>query len=316
MRAGQISLLFGIPLSQEEFAFRLSPDLPEMRSDYLARFADEEAVNGRDRLERAWQTDYWPGAASPYAELEQHAKDLGCEVGRAATLADLQVAARAGQVVVLIAHWKDAAFLNDDFLPGVETILAARLDGRAEPLACWIREALNQRTRALGLWRKPALSARQALRASLTAKIVEPTPIGIDESVELPSTTAARRRDLLDLWLEGALRPGNRLELFDGLHSREAVASALSQSAPSVLDLTICTATYLGDYVGRRNEHRFRTVQAIRSQDPTDAAIRLWAVLKLAVQDDLDYLVARLRVAGIYQELVKREAGSRASVSQ
>jgi hypothetical protein len=307
MTTARTCLLFGFPLTPAEFAARLDPTSPLGSSDYLARFAAKglDSLAWREHLDGGWRTDYGPWAAEPYAALAERARTLGCEVRQAATLADLTAAARPGRILIVVSHWKGAAFMNDDFLPDLEAELSLRLEGRSEPLAAWLRAALQPSPSLLGLWRKSPLGPRPALRAAITARIREPPPDGVGRMVELATTRAASRRELLDQWLAGLVRPGNRLELFDGMHTKEAVAEAMAGLEGGVLDLTVCTGAYLGDYVGSRNKNRFRTVQALLPQDPTEAAARLSAVLRLTAQDSWDYLQARLEIAGLYPRVVE-----------
>ena len=313
MRNAAPCLVFGFPLTKAEFAARLASPSADKASDYLARFAatDVEDADWPAHVDRAWRSDYSPWVAAPYVALAERARALGCEVRQAATLADLAAAASAERTVLLISHWKGAAFLNDDFLPGLEAELDGRLVGRSEPLAVWLRGALQSSVALLGLWHRPPLSPRTALRAAVRTRITEPPPDGIQQLIELPTTKASRRRDLLDQWLEGLVRPGNRLELFDGMHGKEAVVEAMAGLEAGVLDLVVCNAAYLGDHIGQQTRHRFRMVQALLPQDPTEAAFRLGAVLDLAAQTHWDYLWARLEVAKIFPHMVRAEARAR-----
>ncbi|CAN5518047.1 hypothetical protein BH10PSE3_BH10PSE3_31460 [soil metagenome] len=313
MRRAAPCLLFGFPLTKAEFAARLAPLSANKASDYLARFAatDLEHEDWLAHVDQAWRSDYGPWVAAPYAALAERARALGCEVRQAATLADLADAASAERTVLVISHWKGAAFLNDDFLPGLEAELDVRLAERSDPLAVWLRGALQSSVALLGLWRRPPRSPRTALREAVTARISEPSPDGVQQLIELPTTTASRRRDLLDQWLEGLARPGNRLELFDGMHGKEAVVEAIAGLEAGVLDLVVCNGAYLGDYIGRQTRHRFRMVQALLPQDPTEAAFRLGAVLDLAAEAQWDYLWARLEVAKIFPHMVRAEARAR-----
>lgn len=312
MMGRSISLLFGFPITPAEFALRLQCE-PGAASDYLARFSAQglDEAAWRAHVDEMWRTDYGPWAAAPYAALAQRASEMGCDVRHAATLADLAAAARPGRIVVMISHWKGARFMNDDFLPGLAAGLDPSLKDRPGPLAAWVRAAIKPPPRLLGLWRKAPLRPKEALRAALSARIAEALPDGVARIEELPTTQASRRREQLDGWLDGQVRPGNRLELFDGLHSREAVAEAVAGLSGGVLDLTVCNGAYLGDYVRSRTDNRFRTVQPLLPQDPTEAAVRLGSVLKLVAEDGWDYLDARLEVARMFPIVVEAEARSR-----
>jgi hypothetical protein len=315
MNAPSLWLLFGLPVTEAEYDLRLTAAGSPASSDYLARFEDP-GVNGEDRLNHhrsQWRDQYAENVARPMRLLADRSRGLGVRVRQGATLADLSEAAAKARVIVLFSHWKDASFSNDDFLPNLDEELAARLAAIDDPLAAWLRAAMTPRRDWMGLWRRPPMSPRQALRRCIEARLPTTTPPGIQAVYALATTTASRRRDLLDGWLAGCIRPGNRLELFDGLHDSRALSAAMA-GFTGVLDLTVCTSTYLGDNLGRAARNRFRTVQFLNLQDPVEAASRLGLVLTIAAGDAEAYLSARLAVARAYPglleaEFLRREAG-------
>jgi hypothetical protein len=116
---------------------------------------------------------------------------------------------------------------------------------------------------------------------------------GVDIVLESEVTRKARRRDELDELFHGLLRPGNRLELFDGLHAKEVVDDALDQRFDGMLDLTTCNSTVLADFLARRRRQRLRTVQFPAEQEPWWAAQCIDLALRLFVRESLDYQEAR-----------------------
>jgi hypothetical protein len=96
----------------------------------------------------------------------------------------------------------------------------------------------------------------------------------------------------MDGLFSGLLQPGNRLELFDGLHDCHSVARAIDQTYQGTLDLTTCTSTILADRIGQHHRWRFRIVQFSENQEPIYAASVLEATLAL-MEQGLDYLDAR-----------------------
>jgi len=286
-----ISLLLGLPVDEDEFLRRGQESETSRRSDYLAKW-DDPGASAADRLDHLrgwWRRRYQADVAEPLRRLADAARAFGCRVVREAALGDVEAAAGVSKVIVVIGHWKGPELENDDFLGPGETI-AARLDGIDHPLARWIVDSLAPK-RGLGRLFSRALTPRDALRASLDAEIDGETPSGVDQFVELPQTRRSRRRDRLDSWLAGTLAPGNRLELWDGLHTKEAVAEALG-AFEGIVDLTACTTTYLGAYIFLHSGGRCRTVQFLTVQEPVDFAARLAATLELAAQG-YDYLTAR-----------------------
>jgi len=278
------------------------------RSDYLAPFDDPD-LKGEERVARRsaqWKTNYAENVAEPLGGLVEKAQALGCDVRTAATLLDLSAAAREAKVVILYTHWKGGDFSNDDFLPGLEAKLQDKLAGIDDPLAVWLRAALKPQSAWMGLRRRPAMSAREALRRCLNSRIEAGTPC----FSELASTTASRRREKVDLWLADCVKPGNRLELFDGLHDKEAIAAAMKGFA-GILDLSACKSTFLGDYLGRSSNQSFRTVQFLEWQYPNEAALRAGFVLDAANGRADAYMAGRNFVACRYPELVRAELRKR-----
>ena len=324
MSGSGIWLLFGLPVTRDEYDERMmSADTPE-GSDYLARFDDPDlSMEARlDHRREEWCSDYSDNISGPLQELADRARALGCEVRRAATLADLRAAAESAGVIIVYSHWKGAGFSADDFLRSVDSTIGepiflvdrdapARLAAVDGPLAAWLKQAMAGRPgRWLGFARKPPMTAREAVRRCIDAPIASRPPPGIQAVHELPTTTASRRRDCLDRWLAGCIRPGNRLELFDGLWGQRALGLALN-GFEGVLDLSACTTTYLGDRLGHAAGHGFHTVQFLEPQYPAEAAIRLGIVLEISGGDPDNYLMAREQVAQVFPRAVEQEMARR-----
>ena len=301
-RAATISLLVGVPVTEQELVARLTAP-GAAPSDYLARFdaPDRPPAQRIAHLRERWLARYGPAVGEPLSKLIEAAELLGCRVRRAAGLADL-AAARDGDVIIVLAHWKGSEFGNDDFAPGFAAEAEARLAAIDAPLADWIRARLQPRRR-LGLFPTAPMTMREAMRAALAAKLREFPQA--DRLEELASTTAARRRDQLDLWLAGCLRPGNRLELFDGLHDCASVCAAL-EDFEGVVDLTVCTSTWLGDRISAHSRQKTRTVQFVEVQEPARAALKVLAVLRLVASGEAPYLHARLIVQDSFPDLVRQ----------
>jgi hypothetical protein len=132
------------------------------------------------------------------------------------------------------------------------------------------------------------------LREALDADIDEPRlDDAVDEVAEHPVTRSARRRDALDALFQGLLRPGNRLELYDGLHSKEAVEAAIAPTFEGVIDLTTCTSTVLADHVSAKRRFRLRTIQFPTVQDVLWGANCVKAALQIQHTTGVTYQEAR-----------------------
>jgi hypothetical protein len=157
----------------------------------------------------------------------------------------------------VVAHWRGADVTDDDLRDGWEACIErASAD---DPMALVKAELVGSGTITGGASgnRGSADDRRRAARALnrvVTSGVLRPF---------LPSSVATDfvthdlilqtlSRDLLDLAFGGALRPGNQLELFDGLHSLAAVDGAIERDFAGVLDLSCCTSSVLGTYLGMR----------------------------------------------------------------
>jgi hypothetical protein len=299
-----VTLLFGVPLSLGDFVARFEVD-STCRSDFLSKYDNLDLSpesRDADRL-KWWGSRYENNVARPLVKLAGEALALGCAVRERATLGDLSAAARADGIVIVFSHWKGPEFSNDDFLAGFEENVTARLERIVHPLATAILQSMRLPRRWLPFAARNPLDAREALRQSLDAPVQDQQTAG-DMYYELDATRQARRRDELDDWLNGLIQPGNRLELFDGLHSAHEISRAISPDFRGVLDLTVCTSTYLGDYLGRTAAQRFRTVQFLEPQDFLEASIRMSLVLTLFAQSKLTYVAARSAVYEAYMRVI------------
>ena len=299
-----VTLLFGLPLTAEDFLARFEVD-SGCRSDFLIKYDNVDLppeARKADRL-RWWAARYEANVAQPFAKLAREAATLGCSVRERATLADLEAAARGDSVVIVVSHWKGPEFSNDDFGADFGKGLTARLEAAHHPLATAILRLMRPPHRWLPFTSRLPLDGREALRHSLSGTIKDQDTAG-DIHFELDITRQTRRRDLLDDWLRGLIQPGNRLELFDGMHAADEISRAISLEFSGVLDLTICTSTYLGDHLGRAAAQRFRTVQFLEPQDFFEASIRINLALTLFAQSEFSYLAARSTVSEVYMRVV------------
>jgi hypothetical protein len=305
-----VTLLLGLPLLEEDFIVRIDSE-PSCRSDFLAKYdAPDLAPEARNAARRRWwMSRYKTNVADPLLKLARAAIALGCDVRERATLADLGATARGDNVVIVMSHWKGPEFSNDDFLAPFENALESRLAAIDHPLASAIVKSMQPQRSWLPFFNLKPLSARAAVRQSLDAAIAETQTAG-DCHYELDATRRARRRALLDTWLHGLIRPGNRLELFDRLHGVADVSSAISPRFTGVLDLTVCTSTWLGDHLGHAAAQRFRTVQFIEPQDFLDASMRIRQVLTVFSEGLFSYPAARQAVNQTYVKVVDELAGS------
>ncbi len=299
----EVALLLGMPISLPEFVSRTG------QSDWLAKFdrAEGTPTERHQHLVSVWERQYYPLVAEPLLELIDAASRLDVDVRSQATLRTIADTTTTRRVVILFGHWKGAEIANDDILPPKNLQSFVERTGFDTPLTRWLRERFRQldsesRTAPRAFlhklrWKtRPAATLVSILRDALTTPLAEGAAEadGIDRIIQHELFVAANRRDELDSLFDGLLKPGNRLELFDALHAKEAVESAVAPDFDGVLDLTTCNSTVLANHLATRRDFRFRTVQFPTVLEPLLATQYLKATLELMRTAALPYLQARV----------------------
>jgi hypothetical protein len=260
-------LLLAAPTTRTEFAARV------LESDWLAKYApgDGDPASTESAIDETWQ-DYRDLVGDPLRRLAEQAKEFPISVVRGATLADLSEATRSSEVVILFAHWKGFEIHVDDLLAGDSPARWLAAAERADvPMGHLLTKWLRREVDPPSLWRRLIGARPRPLIDLLTAALkspdgIEAGPRIVDHVRESPLTAASVRRAILDVIFDGLLRPGNRLELYDGLHDCETIDRAIAPDFHGWLDLTTCTSTILADYLGSTRRHSMRLVQFDREQ--------------------------------------------------
>ncbi len=303
-----MALLFAIPVTREEFLSRAAD------SDWLSRDHSESLGPGTLPVdnEETPVTRYCSQVLPVLNDLLEYASEVKVEVICRATLESLRSATEKFDVVTLLAHWKGAEVISKDIVTGADKRdFAMRVKDDMTPLGQWLFRRLSEPESArvgkkaglaqwLGLRSKSVSpqdrSVKDVLNDALSVDMPEASGAedGIDLTIEHETTRAARRRDELDRLFDRLLNHGNRLELFDGLHSRDEVEAAIAPRFTGVLDLATCRAMVLADFLSARRRHSFRTVHLTHRLRPRWAAASVFATIHLVREKGLGYLEARL----------------------
>ena len=323
-----VALLLGIPVDFMEFTARVSS------SDWLSKFnvPDEDQSAAERAIAARWESEYLPLVAQPLRDLVAVAAGFQIAVHTRATLKSLREATTGCDTVILFAHWKGPEILSDDFIkPLLPSEFMKRVEGEQAGLGRWLLEQFrdletprrNFRLREYLGWvcGLPHRPKNQNIRDIFSEAIERPSGkcrVPTDEFyqvLESDVSRGSRIRDELDRMFQGLIRPGNRLELFDGLHSKEVVEAAVYEDFQGIIDLTTCTSTVLADYIARRRQQRIRTVQFPTVQEFVWAAQCVMLALRLLVEQKIPYQEARLHAANIIQcalvEMVQAEKGAK-----
>jgi len=280
----RLALLTALPWERQAFV-RAALDA---RSDYARRFADDPLA--------AWDAEqgYAARVAAPVRSLLEHARALGVDVTDRPLLADLHRATCQCDAVVLLAHWKGANVARDDLrtsstkeigaalrrashATAAYDALAGQIDVLAEFDIDGVADCLDRHVRTAGCMHSAGRS-------------------GIFPEVAHVHTLESEQRAALEAALSPLLKPGNMLELADGLHGRHAVEDAIASGFDGVLDLTICASSVLAGHIDRARGGACRIVQFTTAVDPESACLALQQTL--ALLDDgvaSDYMTARAR---------------------
>jgi hypothetical protein len=256
-----------------------------------------------------WQDIYLPLIVKPIEELVSKANSLGTQV-RPGTLNQLTSATERSSVVIVIAHWRDSQVDFDDLTVGLpRDAWRDRSLKYGSPLAGWLASRLEIKPSPLLTgWFSPFLSKKQpdsvdkVLREALQVELPEEDQGSHLTRVRESSVTrAARRRTELDLIFDGMIRPGNRLELLDGLHAKEDVEEAVASDFVGVLDFASCSSTILADYLGRKRKNKIRLVQAQNPIEFVGTAPILASTLELLSGGLFSYQEARLYATALWE---------------
>jgi hypothetical protein len=273
------ALLFALPLTREDYD-------AAVRGECLADYGSQLGADP----DRIWDTKYARAAASGIA-LGKEAERMGAQVYWRANLNAISDASRHCRCLVIFAHMTGAYYRADQILDleGVR----ARVADRAGPLQEWnayegsdvehLVDALN------------SLIERRALLGGL------PDMLKAD-GLRSPARGQALCRDQVDVWLEGLVEPGNRIELFDGLHSPFAFSAAVAPGFHGEIDLATCSLTVIAAVVEMERGFAitFSARAALTVPRPefvaTQKALRLFAVAQGS------YLDCRAKIAAIIDE--------------
>jgi hypothetical protein len=281
---GEVSILIGVALTEEDFCDQVRT------SDWLNRFAEPEVAANY------WRDEYLPFVVKPIEELIGKARMLGAKMAQG-TLPELKRASAQSKVVVVMAHWKDSHVEFDDLTSGVpREVWRQRASQHSSSIAQWLAAKFGE---------KGTSAIDEILGESLNIELPEDTESPhLTRICESEVSRAARRRQELDSIFQEMIRPGNRLELLDGLHPKEAVEAMVAPHFDGVIDFAACTSTILADYVAHRRRNRVSLVQAPNAIEFVATAQIVASTLELLARGPFSYQEARTHARGLWEGAV------------
>jgi len=303
-----IALLLVLPTNKVCFRYRIKAKT----SDYLRRQFSMFPT-------RSWKEDYEPQVLGHLQSLIRTAQTVGATVFENACLADLSLATKDHDTVVLLSHWKGPEAVRDD-LPDNDFLVRnlvkylERVWDANAASTLWLRRRFVKLMH--GLDKKTPRTVRENTQVAgdilkimnefIETQNVLREKIGGD-GLDVKATKFTLRtwnRDELDRLFEGLLLPGNRVEFSDGLYAKESVETAIDKAFSGILDLTTCTSTVLSDYLGRVSRGAYLTVQFDKPQDPPRACLFLEGTFQL-FGEGIVYGEARKQAKRDFEEVVQ-----------
>jgi hypothetical protein len=270
-------LVFGTPISREEFE-RACQRIP--RADYVANLL---GVDGDP--EKAWHSLY-ATVAETAQQLIAVASALGAVVCREATLSDLAYATIHREVVILMAHFKGFDVVQEDLVGPLDRIIAA-IESGSHPALAYFKQVT----------REPGSLVDAFNIAVMDRKLLSYLPRPLEDAGRLSiSVGRVLCRDLLDEAFAELIRPGNQIELFDGLHSPGAVERAIWSEFKGELDLTLCNSVALATYIDLRRRNLVRHLHWPDLVDPVPQFILIGETLRRLSRQGGSYIALRMRL--------------------
>jgi hypothetical protein len=245
--------------------------------------------------ELIWAAHFQP-VAQALDTVAPRLKDLGVEVVRDATLADVGRLLRRFPVVTILGHWKGHLILPADI----------------RDVRCFARRILDDNSRVCALLRTligvpeleeladaptcPKLKHRCRLAALLNEAIKAGTPLFQINTAGLALTELEfleLNRQQLDVWFEGLLYPGNRLELRDGLFEPSRLAALIPSDYTGTIHVALCTSALLQRSISGR---QWRVLANEKTVAPLVTLEVYRTVIETVAETPLSYAEAWLKI--------------------
>jgi hypothetical protein len=252
------ALILGLPLSSDDFE-------ADLKLNTARDYSRNHLQLGRNASE-AWEEDGEPIAAAAN-ELADFANSLGVHVYRAGSLESVSSAFAAHTVVTLVAHWRASELRRSDFLTEPEQLIKRILSG-TDQFSLRVADRLDRREL------EAALSGSNfADRAGAIAELLNEVVINSDDPLSGVSTGSEviyrpwlqlQHRQMLDEAFPDLLRPGNLIELRDGLHSATTICDRIPSRWSGIVDLAMCSSTLAAKII--KNAYPDRRVISSKNQ--------------------------------------------------
>jgi hypothetical protein len=285
-QAGALRTRWALAVAMPSSADDVENDLRQPNQHDYARFCQGPLEGMTSSL--IWAAHFQPVAQALEA-VAPRLKDLCVEVVRDATLADVGALLRRFPVVTILGHWKGHLILPADI----------------RDVARFARRILNDDSRVCAQLRvlidvvelkdladapdPPEMQCRRRLADLLNEAINAGTPLFQINTEGLAFTELEFlefNRQQLDVWFEGLLYPGNRLELRDGLFEPSQLAALIPPDYAGTIHVALCNSALMQRSI---SDPRWRVLanKAIIAPLPTLAVYR--TVIETMAETRLGY---------------------------
>jgi hypothetical protein len=303
MLPASCALLLSMPSSRAEFFDGVVQGA--YCSDYLSQTvgADvrhEDKARLLRRAEHNWERGYQQ-ICQEADGLIAIAERLGVHVVRAATLEDLRRCSAQFSTLILFAHWKGSTIYLRDVRAHVLSIGSA-LRSTTHPLSQWLvdefsRSAPYAKTASRKEFARQFLNFVNILIES--ERVLHAVPGLLPERLltlfgESPLFSKTMSRDLLDEAL--SIEPGNKLELFDGLHSPGVVEQTIAASFRGTLELAGCQSAVLASFIRNKRGNALTIINGTTDIHTAVRYAKVRTALSRSAQSGCTYLDARFEV--------------------
>jgi hypothetical protein len=263
------AILFGIPVDRTGFDACMRGDvLPDYRRLLLGSAAE------------LWDQRY-VRIAKAAQDLIDFGTTLQASVFTSATLNDLADASRSCDVLIILAHWRGWEVSDTDIADAIGAVTDRLVDAGIEEF---------RDTRCLSRRDIARLLNRLIDNGTLLRRL-HPTLADVASHEAIRTALA---RDVIDETLGAMIVPGNRVELYDGLHTPGAIDDAIAADFRGDIDLSICTSLVLASLISKRRRERVHVVHTVDPIDPLSCCVMIAEAMKVAKAQGRRYSSARL----------------------
>jgi len=230
-------IAIALPTSQEEF---YNAQKGGAYQDFV------KGIKGK-KPEDIWKEKYI-GIAKKLNEVMMLAEQSEMTVLPRFKLADLR-GLNSYTVVTIFAHWRDHKIKSHDIIN--VPLLIDKILNSNDSVGYLLKEIINTEN---------TTHSSETLSKLLTKAVESGVFLGFnekrDESIPVFNRIelSYRSREILDQWCPDCIVPGNKLELYDGLHSINLIEENISKKFRGIIDFAVCDSALL--YKKIKNSNR------------------------------------------------------------